>query len=112
MSITYTWKVSRVSVKNEGSNIDSVVQTHWEKTGTDEDGLTGTFHGGTPFTSVNVPTGEFIAFEDLTEEIILGWIQAQVVGDYENHVNDTIQNQINSKKNPVVEKTLPWASAN
>lgn len=109
MAITYTWKVTSVKTKNEGDNQDAVVQTYWTKTGVDEDGHEGTFSGATPFTSVNVPNGDFIPFSELTEETVLGWIQAVVVGGYEEHVNAQIQKQIDEKHNPVVEAALPWA---
>ena len=108
MAITYTWKVTSVKVKDEGDNTDAIVQTFWTKTGTDDNGEQGTFSGATPFTSVDVPEGDFVDFADLTEEIILGWIQAVVVDEYENHVNQQIQKQIDQRA--IVEKDLPWAS--
>jgi hypothetical protein len=108
MTITYTWKVTGVKVKNEGSNTDAVVQTYWTKIGIDENGNEGTFSGATPFTSVNVPSGEFVAFEDLTEEIILGWIQSVIDENYDIHINSQILKQIQSKANPVIDKELPW----
>jgi hypothetical protein len=110
MAITYTWKVTSVKTKTEGSNQNAVVQTYWTKTGTDEDGHTGTFAGATPFTTVGMPDGyTFVPFEELTEEMVLDWIKAVVVGGYEEHVNAQIQKQIDEKHNPVVEAALPWA---
>lgn len=109
MAITYTWKVTSVKTKTEGQNQDAVVQTYWTKTGTDEDGHEGTFSGATPFTSVDVPSGQFVPFAELTEATVLGWIQAVVVGGYEEHVNAQIQKQIDEKHNPIVEAALPWA---
>ena len=111
MAITYTWEVTSLKTKNEGDNLNAVVQTYWKKIGTDENGNQGTFSGATPFTSVDVPAGEFVAFEDLTEETVLGWIQAVVVVIYEEHVNGHIQNQIDDKIAPIVESSLPWAPA-
>lgn len=109
MAITYTWKVTSVKTKNEGANQDAVVQTYWTKTGVDADGHEGTFSGATPFTSVNVPNGDFVPFENLTEAMVLGWIQAVVVGGYEEHVNAQIQKQIDEKHNPITEADMPWA---
>ena len=111
MAITYTWKVTGVKVKDEGANTNAVVQTYWTKTGTDENGNEGTFSGATPFTSANVAEGEFVAFDQLTEEMVLSWIQAVVTGGYEEHVNGQIQKQIDQKVTPVTEPTLPWAPA-
>ena len=111
MAITYTWSITGLKTKNEGDNTNAVVQTYWKKIGTDENGNEGTFSGATPFTSVDVPAGEFVAFEDLTEETVLDWIKSVVVGNYEQHVNGQIQKQIDDKITPVVEASLPWAPA-
>ncbi len=48
MAITYTWAVTGMKVTTVGSESDYVVQTYWTKTGTDENGNTGTFSGATP----------------------------------------------------------------
>jgi hypothetical protein len=110
MTITYTWKVTGVKTKTEDGNQDAVVQTYWTKTGTDENGNTGTFSGATPFTSLNMPAGStFVPFAELTETIVLSWIQAIVTGGYEEHVNAQIAKQIADKIMPVSEPALPWA---
>ena len=113
MSMTYTWSVTSIKTKNETNSdgvtlTDAVVQTYWKKTGTDSDGNIGEFAGATPFTAVDVPAGEFVALEDLTEATVLGWIQALVVDDYEAHVNGVIQKQIDDRA--ISEPALPWAT--
>lgn len=107
MAITYTWEVSSLKTKAEGSNADAVIQTYWKKTGTDDDGNVGSFSGATPFTSA--AADPFVAFADLTEANVLAWIQAVVVDDYEVHVNGVIQTQIDAIVTPVAEPDLPWA---
>jgi hypothetical protein len=106
----YTWKLKSLKKTNSGNLENVVIQTYWELTGTDEDGNSGTFNGATPF---KAPEGEnFTAYEDLTEEMVLGWIKDQVVGGYKDHVEEKIQEQINQKKNvveEVKEEELPWA---
>ena len=112
MAITYTWKVTSLKTKNEGSNENAVVQTYWQKIGTDEHGNTGTFSGATPFTSTTMPEGNaFVPFEELTEEVVLEWIKDVVTGSYEAHVNGKIQEQIDQHVNPVAEAQMPWAPA-
>jgi hypothetical protein len=106
MSMTYTWEITSLKTKTEGSNTSAVIQTYWKKTGTDENGRSGIFDGATPLTSANVPEGEFIPFEELTEEIVLGWIQSQIDEFYENHINAQIQKQID--KFYVTQPGLPW----
>lgn len=114
MAITYAWKITGLKTKDVNDlKPDSVVQTYWQKIGTDEDGNQGIFSGATPFTvDPTDSSGPFIPFEQLTEEDVLGWIKSVVVGDYEIHVNGKIQEQIDSKINPVVDQDLPWASGN
>jgi len=108
----YTWKVTGLKVKDainlQGEVLSSaVVQTYWEKTGTDQNGISATFVGATPFSAENVPAGEFVAFETLTEETVLNWIQTVVTGPYEEHVNSRIQRQIDAQTIKNVD-ILPW----
>ncbi len=115
MAITYNWEVTGVKVKNEvidGVTYENAVcQTYWKKIGTDENGNTGSFNGATPFTlNPNDDSGPFIAYQDLTEADILGWIKSVVVGHYEDHVNACIQKQIDEAVNPITEPSLPWVT--
>jgi hypothetical protein len=110
MAIVYTWEVTGLKTTTVANTDNVVVQTYWKKIGTDEDGIEGVFNGATPFSVNNMPPGtNFIPFEDLTEEEVISWIKAVVVDDYAEHVNNQIQKQIDDKKNPVVEVSLPWA---
>lgn len=104
MALTYTWKVTGLKKNTDGT----VVQTYWQKIGTDEDGNEGTFSGATPFSGDPAAEG-YIAFGDLTEADVLEWIQGVVVGGYEEHVNGQIQKQIDQKVNVVSEASMPWA---
>lgn len=112
MAITYTWEVTGLKKKDEGSNTDAVVQTYWTKTGTDDDGNTGVFSGATPFSSVDADP--FIPFADLTEANVLSWIKAEADVDgssYQEHINAQIQKQIDDQITPVVDADMPWAPA-
>lgn len=114
MSMTYTWKVTSMKVRDEVNSAGdtlpkAVCQTYWTKTGEDANGNNGVFSGATPFTATNVPSDQFVAFDQLTEEIVLGWIKAVVVRDYEQHVNGIIAKQIADKA--ITEQSMPWAPA-
>jgi len=106
--MTYTWKITGVKTVDTDSVTDVVIQTYWEKTGTDENGNQGTFSGATPFSQSSINPENFIPYAQLTEEIVLGWIQAAVVGSYGEHVNEQIQKQIDAKN--IKQPRLPWAS--
>ena len=57
---------------------------------------------------MNTSASDFKALADLKEEDVLGWIKAQVTGDYEVHVNAQIQKQIDDKA--IKNADLPWVS--
>jgi hypothetical protein len=106
--ITYTWKVTDMLANTQGGNPDFVVQTRWTKTGTDSDtGLTGTFSGATPFKYD--PSSAVIPYDQLTEAIVLGWIQGVVAAspNYAEHIDLQIAKQLNPNKAEPV--PLPWA---
>lgn len=108
MTIMYTWAVTGMKVTKAGTLNNYVVQTYWTKTGTDENGNAGTFNGATPF-APDPTQSDFVPFDQLTEEIVLSWIQPVVTGTYEQHVDGVIAKQIADKIDPVTEQPLPWA---
>jgi len=117
MALTHTWSVTSLKVKDEvnsdGETLqNAVVQTYWKVVATDENGNSGEFSGATPFTAKTVPAGSFVAFADLSEETVLGWIKNVVNSDasYKEHIDQQIQRRIDAEI--VAEKTgadLPWA---
>ena len=62
-----------------------------------------------PFsTEMDPPNNEqFINFEDLTEEIMISWVSEKI--DVAS-IKLNILKEIELKKNPVLEKPLPWAA--
>lgn len=114
MAFTYTWEVTGLRTRDElnaeGEVLPgAVVQTYWKVVGTDEAGNTGSFTGATPFTAKDVPAGEFVAFSELTEEVVLEWIKAVVEKDkaYKMHIDSRILNEIDQTKTK--DALLPWA---
>lgn len=89
--MNYTWKIN--SHKKIGNG--TVVQVYWTKTGTDDSGNSADFSGATPFDLEDINSETFIPFDSLTDEIILGWVQSIVVGDYETFVNNAIADKLN-----------------
>lgn len=112
MALTYTWALKSLKKADVNDLSGVIVQTHWTCTGTDEDGDDGVFNGATPFGLEDVSPNDFVPYEELTEAVVLGWIQAVVVGPYKEHVDSQIMRQINGKKVPVQEVAdgqFPWS---
>ncbi len=115
MALTLSYSVTSLKVKDE-VNADGVTlpnavcQTFWKVVGTDDAGNTADWSGATPFSAAAVSEGSFTAFADLTEEDVIGWIQAVVDGDagYKAHITEQLQRNID--ETITTEPTLPWAS--
>ena len=117
MALSYTWKITGLKkkdqVNSEGATLEgAVVQTYWEAEGTDESGNKASFQGATPFSAENVPAGSFVAFEDLTEENVISWVQNIVDNDpsYAAHIEERIRAEIDKEVvEDVTEGSLPWS---
>jgi hypothetical protein len=108
----YTWKLTKLKRANISTAENVIVQTYWELTGTDEDGDTGVFSGATPFDVNNIDPDSLTPYAELTEQDVLSWIQAVVVGGYKEHVEGQIIRQIQAKKSVLAEDSetdFPWA---
>ncbi len=110
MAVTNTWSVVQMDAyPEEDGETDVVFNVHWTLTGTD-----GTYSGsvyGSQGVSID-PDVPFTPYEDLTEEQVIGWVQAAMgaeqVAALEANVAKQIEDQINP---PVVTPPLPWAPA-
>lgn len=95
------------------SSDDGVIVAHWrasdsEEVGTGDDAVThyGSSYGTCSFTP-DADSDDFVAFDDITEEMAVGWVKdcAQItVSDIET----SIANQIAESKAPSVVAEVPW----
>ena len=109
MATTYTWTIDRMYTL-QTPDPDYVVNVLWTLTGVDGQ-YTASIGGNTMFDSNQ--SGTFIPYQDLTPEIVIGWVQnnlgEQGIANYEANV----QGQINSIITPPVSPAntpLPWAA--
>ncbi len=100
------WKIESMVVKPvDGSHTDVVVTAAWRCTATSGD-YSASNYGSMGFAS---PSGDFIAYPDLTEADVLGWIWANGVdkAEVEANVARELDMQVNP---PTVAKPLPWSA--
>jgi len=109
MAITNTWAINQMDCYPEYDNeTDVVFNVHWTLTGVD-----GVYRGKV-YGAQAVPLNSgapFTSFADLTEEQVIGWVQAamgeEVVAGYEANVAQQIADQLNP---PVTNPPLPWSA--
>ena len=108
MPIAYTLKIDGQPDLAPSVNGHEHVVTRaiWTLTGTDGD-LTASTSASTEFPA---PTKEtpFTAFEDLTEETVIGWVEANADPDYMQSRKDIIAAEIEKQRNPYTPPTAPW----
>jgi hypothetical protein len=100
------WKIESMIVKpQDGSHSDVVVTAAWRCTAVDGE-YSASNYGSMGFAS---PGDGFIAYADLTEDTVLGWVWANGVDkdEVEANVARELDMQVNP---PVVNKSLPWVA--
>lgn len=111
MSLTYTWELTGLKKQSGDGITDAVVQTYWKCTGTNSTGFSGTFSGATPFDLNTIDPDSFTPYESLTEEMVLGWVEA-AAASYMDHIEEQINKQITLEMMPeteVSEGNFPWS---
>jgi hypothetical protein len=116
MALTYEWKLTGLKKQDTADLSDLVVGTRWELKGTNEDDVFGMFSGATPLDLPDADEENYVAYADLTETQVLGWIKSIVSGsgssNYMGHINEQIQKEIDEKVHTQLEVTsndLPWS---
>lgn len=107
---TFTWAVTALYTETVAGEQDYVVIANYLVLGGD-----GTY--GAELSNIarfsTESVSPFIPYEDLTEEIVIGWIQAELGVDGVNNIYACIQGQIDSQINPPVvpvNTPLPWST--
>tara|TARA_Y100000004_G_scaffold13795_1_gene14719 strand:- start:41 stop:361 length:321 start_codon:yes stop_codon:yes gene_type:complete len=103
-----TWTISQL----ERNTADGgVIVAHWrvteeETVGTGDDAVTYTAssYGSSGFTP-DPSASDYIAYADLTEADVIGWVEADVDQDA---INTALTEKIDEQKNPTTVDGVPW----
>ena len=107
VTITYAWSIAQLEAAPSEEGLTNVVKTiHWCLNAEDSDGYKAGSYG-----SVGLESPEaagFVEYEDLTQELIEGWLEEKLDGD---SLRAGLSANIESQKNPpIVTLPLPWSS--
>jgi hypothetical protein len=98
MSNTYSYRIDTIKKIVENGCANAVVQVYWTLTGTSESGKTGKVRGTTTLSTSSLNSvDEFIPFEELTDEIIISWVQNSVEEEHDNYMKSKIQQEIDAQ---------------
>ena len=79
---------------------DVVLTAHWNAVLTDGE-FSASSYGSQSFTR-DEESSEFIPFKELTEEIVIGWL------DLGEALESNLQAQIDEQKTPTTAQSVPW----
>ena len=101
--VTLTWAVNNMTrVVDDGF----VVVVDWSCTAS-ATGVQGAFYGGQS-TYTNDPSEPgFIPYDQLTEEIVLGWVYTGL-GDQKAEIEATLTAKVEKQLNPTTAQGVPW----
>jgi len=92
-------------VQLERSLPDGVVFTaHWIASLTEDEHIASTY-GSVELEQKSPDDSDFIPFDDLTEEVVIGWVQAKIGEDIEATLNRHMQ----ALKHPTSASGVPWS---
>lgn len=101
-----------MKVMSTGEYHQAVVHVEWAKAAIADDGTKAAVIQVSSFDPEKI-TGNFIPFDQLTEETVLSWVQQ----DYEKHkemIEKSLLAQMDAtrKANATMQANLPWIAAN
>jgi hypothetical protein len=110
MTTTYQWTIQAMDcVPQEDGHTDVVVTAHWNASATD-----GTYSSGVYGTQTFTydPASSFTPYDQLTQEQVVGWVQAGMGIDAVTALQENLDKQIANQINPpIVTPPLPWVPA-
>jgi hypothetical protein len=97
------------TVTSSSGNANAVETVHWHLVGTHPDGTIARFGDSTTINPEPSESSEFVAFESLTANTVLSWVESSVTDDQLNRCKMRIDNLIEQERNPKTAKDIPWA---
>ena len=109
MATTITWKIEQLerNVSDGG-----IFTAHWRVNASetvDETTYSSTVYGTIGFTP-DASSESFISYDNLTEEIVIGWVKEHMGEEQVSAHETSLQNQIDTQKNPPTASGMPWVS--
>jgi len=83
-----------------------VLNVHWRLSMQDGEYYADTY-GVISYTQ-DPEASDFVPFEQLTKEIVVGWVQDYFGEEKLNEMQESLINNINNQKNPPIILGLPW----
>ena len=101
MNTTYT--IANLEYTNDDNK--AVTIAHWRVSAQDGDYTASSY--GTQSFEADPESPDYVAFADLTEEVVIGWVKDSMDTD---EIEANLASQIEAQKTPATLSGLPWAA--
>ena len=100
---TFTWTIANLEYTNDDNK--AVTIAHWRVSAQDGEYTASSY--GTQSFEADPESPDYVAFADLTEEVVIGWVKDSL--DTEA-LEEGLASQIEAQKAPATLSGLPWAA--
>ena len=105
MSTTFTWAIANLDRETSDGY---VFTAHYTINASDGEAYSAGAYGSIGFERPDV----LIPFDDLTEELVVGWVKEAIGGEEKvAEIETALQNQIDEKRTPTKASGVPWSNA-
>jgi hypothetical protein len=87
-----------------------VITAHWQLTAEGE-GQTARLIGVVTLPPKDPTDPSFIPFDDLTEDVVIGWVKAQLGEEQVAELEASVESQLAALISPATVTGLPWGNA-
>jgi hypothetical protein len=106
--MNYTFKVVNTTIKDSADLSKIVVSCSWYKQGQDDNGNLGKCYSRTEFNISQIDYEAFVPFDELTEDIVLLWIQNSISETDNTYLNNCIEQDLQKSLYPEMTVMPPW----
>jgi len=101
--VNYSWKIARLGLDDELNNDgvlleNSIVQIHYKRIATDDDGTTSSYVGTCYFSAKTKAAADFIALNDVTNVLALAWLEESLGEEQINKIDTALAGKVARKK--------------
>ena len=109
MANTYSWKVANLERELPAGKVYTVHYTvNAVSDVVNPNSEEGGFYSAGAYGSVGLDGEVSVAFENLTEEVVVGWVKEKFGAEKVAEIEAALQNQIDLKITPVTATGKPW----
>ena len=103
MSTTFTWAIANLERETSDGYVFTAHYTVNANDGTYSAGAYGSIGFERP--------DDLIPFDDLTEELVIGWVQEKIGGDEKvSEIEAALQSQLDEQRTPTKASGIPWSN--